>query len=89
MACGLPCVVSDACGCAKDLVTPIRPDLCYPVGNITALERAMAAAIANTPQLLRGHISNYDVTRTIDTLEDLCFEAVSRAAAKSERVPEQ
>ena len=49
MASGLPCIVSDACGCAEDLVKPIRPDLCYPVGDIIALERAMAAAITNTP----------------------------------------
>src|SRR6266480_3431300 len=42
MASGLPCIVSNACGCAEDLVKPIRPDLCYAVGDITALERAMA-----------------------------------------------
>jgi glycosyltransferase involved in cell wall biosynthesis len=80
MACGLPCVVSDACGCAEDLVTPIQPDLCYPVGDITALERAMAVAITNTPplQLLRAHISKYDVTQTIDTVEALYFKALGR-----------
>src|SRR5262249_44753018 len=56
MATGLPCVVSDACGCAEDLVKPIRPDLCYPVGDISALQRAMAAVITDTPppQLLRA-----------------------------------
>ena len=91
MASGLPCIVSNACGCAEDLVEPIRPDLCYPVGDIIALERAMAAAITDTPppQLLRAHISKYDVTRTIDTVEALYFEALRRAAAKSDRVPEQ
>jgi glycosyltransferase involved in cell wall biosynthesis len=87
MASGLPCVVSDACGCAEDLVKPIRPDLCYPVGDISALERAMAAAITDTPppQLLRTHISKYDVTQTIDTVEALYFEALGRVAAKSDR----
>ena len=35
MASGLPCIVSNACGCAEDLVEPIRPDLCYPVGDIS------------------------------------------------------
>jgi glycosyltransferase involved in cell wall biosynthesis len=89
MASGLPCVVSDACGCAEDLVRPIRPDLCYPVGDITALERAMAAAIADTPspQLLRAHISKYDVMQTIDTVEALYFDVLGRAAAKSDRIP--
>jgi glycosyltransferase involved in cell wall biosynthesis len=76
MASGLPCIVSDACGCAEDLVKPIRPDLCYPVGDINALERAMAAVITDTPppQLLRAHISKYDVSKTIDTVERLYLE---------------
>jgi hypothetical protein len=72
-------------------VEPIRPDLCYPVGDIIALERAMAVAIANTPppQVLRAHISKYDATRTIDTVEALYFETLGRRAARSDRVPEQ
>src|SRR5262245_10008983 len=76
MASGLPCVVSDTCGCAEDLIRPIRPDLCYPVGDIGALERAMAAAITDTPspELLRGHISKYDVSKTIDAVESLYLE---------------
>jgi glycosyltransferase involved in cell wall biosynthesis len=84
MASGLPCVVSDACGCVEDLIAPIRPDLCYPVGDIFALERAMAAAVTNTPppQLLREHISNYDVSKTVDAVESLYLE---RSAAQSNR----
>jgi glycosyltransferase involved in cell wall biosynthesis len=76
MASGLPCVASDACGCAEDLVKPIRPDLCYPVGDISALQRAMAAVITDTPtpQLLRAHISKYDVSKTIDAVESLYLE---------------
>ena len=50
MASGLPCIVSKACGCVEDLITPIRPDLCYSVGDIMALEQAMAAAVTNTPR---------------------------------------
>jgi glycosyltransferase involved in cell wall biosynthesis len=80
MASGLPCIVSNACGCVEDLVEPIRPDLSYPVGNIIALERAMAAAITRppSPELLGAHISKYDVTQTIDTVESLYFEALRR-----------
>jgi glycosyltransferase involved in cell wall biosynthesis len=76
MASGLPCIVSDACGCAEDLVNPIRPDLCYPVGDISALERAMAAAIRDSPppQLLRAHVSKYDVSKTVDAVESLYLE---------------
>jgi glycosyltransferase involved in cell wall biosynthesis len=75
MASGLPCIVSDACGCAEDLVKPIRPDLCYPVGDITALGRAMAAVVNDAPSIetLAAHISKYDVFQTINTVEDLYF----------------
>jgi glycosyltransferase involved in cell wall biosynthesis len=88
MASGLPCVVSDACGCVEDLVKPIQPDLSYPVGDIVALERVMAAAITCTPSpdLLKSQISKYDVTQTIDTVENLYFDALKRAADKSDRV---
>jgi len=81
MASGLPCVVSDACGCAEDLVKPIRPDLCYPVGEISALQRAMAAVTTDTPtaQFLRAHISKYDVSKTIDAVERLYLERTANA----------
>jgi len=84
MASGLPCIVSNACGCAEDLVEPIRPDLCYPVGDIIGLEHAMAAVMADAParQLLTAHISKYDVAQTIDAVERLYFEVLSGAVAK-------
>jgi hypothetical protein len=90
MASGLPCVVSNACGCAEDLVEPIRPDLCYPAGDIMALARSMTAAVTNAPpvELLRAHICKYDVTRTIDTIEGLYLKALARVTDKSERVSE-
>jgi glycosyltransferase involved in cell wall biosynthesis len=87
MASGLPCVVSDACGCVEDLVQPIRPDLCYPVGDIITLERAMATVIKRAPpsELLKAHISKYDVTQTIDAVEFLYFETLSAMAAKKDK----
>ena len=56
-----------------------------------ALERAMAAAIMDSPpaELLSAHVSKYDVSQTIDTVEALYFEVLGRAAAKSDRVPKQ
>ena len=46
----------------------------------------MAAAITRPPgsDLLRAHISKYDVTQTIDTVESLYLEALMRATAKLE-----
>lgn len=76
MASGLPCVVSDACGCAEDLVQPLRPDLCFPVGDIDALVAALAAVIANPPgaDQLQSHIDAFDVARTVETVAALYGE---------------
>jgi glycosyltransferase involved in cell wall biosynthesis len=76
MASSLPCIVSDGCGCVEDLVTPIRADLRYPIADIRALERAMASVIIDppSPRLLREHISKYDVSKTIDSVERLYLE---------------
>jgi len=83
MASGLTCIVSNACGCVEDLVEPILPNFCYPVGDIVALEHAMAAVITKVPdpEILRAHISKYDVSRTIDTVESLYLR--SRSQIKS------
>jgi glycosyltransferase involved in cell wall biosynthesis len=87
MASDLPCVVSNGCGCVEDLITPIRPDLCYPLGDITALENSMAAAMFNTPppQLLRAHISKYNVIKTLETVERLYLEQPQFKQLNSQR----
>lgn len=41
MACGLPSVVSNACGCAEDLSGRLASELVYPCGNIEALVVAL------------------------------------------------
>lgn len=73
MASSLPCVVSDACGCSADLVQPLRPDLCYPMGNTAALADALVNAATNPPDAaaLRAHIARYDYMRTVETVEAL------------------
>jgi glycosyltransferase involved in cell wall biosynthesis len=88
MASGLPCIVSNACGCLEDLIAPIRPDLSFPVGDIAALERAMSAAMSRAPdpELLRAHIAKYDVTKTIETIERLYFGAAHRGSPRSDPV---
>jgi glycosyltransferase involved in cell wall biosynthesis len=73
MASGLPCVVSDACGCSDDLVIPFRPDLCFPVGDVEALADAMARVIENPPSAdaVRAQVANCDVSRTIEAAATL------------------
>jgi len=43
MACGIPAIVSDAVGCAEDLIEPGRTGEVYPVGDVAALADRMAA----------------------------------------------
>ena len=73
MASGLPCVVSAACGCADDLVLPLFPDLCFPVGDIDALVRSLAAVMASppAPSLLQEHIAKYDPACTVNNVTAL------------------
>ncbi len=80
MASGLPCVVSDACGCSVDLVRPLRPDLCYSMGDTAALADALVNAAANPPDAatLQAHIAKYDYLRTVETVEALYALAVHK-----------
>lgn len=73
MACGLPVIVSDACGCSDDLVVPHRPDLCFPAGDIDALAASLRSVMRAPPtQAELAHIiSQYDVTRTVENVEQL------------------
>ena len=43
LATGLPCVVSDAVGCAPDLVLPDRTGFVHPCGDVDALAAALEA----------------------------------------------
>lgn len=73
MSCGIPAIVSDAVGCAPDLVQSFRPDLCFPVGDIDALAHSMSACIERPPPLtdIKYVIDRYDVAATVETIERL------------------
>ena len=45
MACGIPAVVSDAVGCAPDLIEPGTTGATYPVGNVHALANAIQSVL--------------------------------------------
>lgn len=84
MATGLPCIVSDACGSADDLVLPFRPDLCFRLGDIAGLRGALQAVMARPPSPadLQATIAPYDCRCTVDEVERLFAEAGGRAAAR-------
>ena len=80
MASGLPCVVSAACGCADDLVLPLFPELCFPVGDIDALVRSLEAVIAKPPlaSQLQAQIAKFDTVCTVDSVTAL-YQRVVRS----------
>jgi len=73
MASGLPCVVSDACGCAEDLVAPINSQLVYPLGDTSALAGALLELIRRPPSIsaLREQVNKFDLDVTVKTVNKL------------------
>ncbi len=68
MASGLPCVVSDACGCAEDLV---EPELRYRCGDVGALAKAIAHVRDNREALAarcRERVKAFDLGATVDAV---------------------
>lgn len=66
MACGTPCVVSDACGCAPDMIVPGITGEVYKVGQVAALATALKNALMikrDTP-LIADHSGHYAVAAT-------------------------
>ena len=76
LACGLPCVVSDACGSAEDLVAPLDPELCYPVGDVEALGRAIRHVAEHPPsaQAMAALIAKFDFAANAEAIERLWNE---------------
>lgn len=77
LASGLPAIISDACGCAADLVVPGFEDFVYPVGDVDALARSMRSALARLPTdaELANKIAGYDMRKTVDAAEALYFDS--------------
>ncbi|MDQ5846783.1 MAG: glycosyltransferase family 4 protein [Acidobacteriota bacterium] len=75
MASGLPCIVSDACGCAEDLVAPINPRARYPMGETAALARAISEMMSRPPsiQALRNQVNKFNLDVTVNTVNQLFY----------------
>jgi glycosyltransferase involved in cell wall biosynthesis len=79
MACGRPAIVSDAVGCAEDLIEPGRTGDVYPVGHAAALADRMAAMAnrlahhrAEVKDAVRARIGRYTCEAAVSgTLEAL------------------
>jgi glycosyltransferase involved in cell wall biosynthesis len=79
MACDLPAIVSDACGCLPDLIVEGETGYSFPCGDIEALADRMRRMVTDKEARIRmsegarRHISKFSVERAADTL----IEAIS------------
>lgn len=74
MACGLPVIVSDACGCVPDLIVEGETGYSSPCGDIEALAHRMRRLVTDREawrcmsEGARRHISAFSVELAADTL---------------------
>lgn len=79
LASGLPCVVSNACGCAEDLIMPLNDNFCFPVGDISALAKALLTIKNQTPSpvTLREQIGKFSIKNSVNTIRQLYQASVA------------
>lgn len=70
IATSLPCIVSDHCGCAEDLIAPICSDFVYPMGDVDSLAGAIISMTKSKPSQENLFVTaeRFDLQRTVETL---------------------
>ena len=73
MASGLTCVVSDACGCAEDLVAPLSSSLRFRLGDHASLVNALSWVMRHPLPLvtLQRQIDKFDLSSCVATVKEL------------------
>lgn len=76
MACGLPCIVSDACGAAADMILEGKTGFTYPMGDVPRLAELMMFMAGNKEarremgQYAAEYVKNFSLASTVSALED-------------------
>jgi glycosyltransferase involved in cell wall biosynthesis len=83
MASGLPCIISDSCGCAEDLGN-LADNKVYPVGDTTALADAISSVAEQQSErsAIQKALDGFSPAITVDVIARLYeerFDAVSKA----------
>ena len=78
LACGLPIIVSDACGCAPDLVADGTTGRVFPMGSVTALAERIATVLVAPPagETIARKVDDYSVPKAAEGI-DAAFDMVS------------
>jgi glycosyltransferase involved in cell wall biosynthesis len=69
LASGLPCAVSDACGCGEDLVAPSNPSLRFRLGEPLQIAEAITALMKSRLELsvTRSQVAQFSTASTLYT----------------------
>ena len=72
LACGTPCVVSDACGCAPDMIVQNVTGSTFPMGNVASLTKTIARVleIPRASPGLRAHVERYSPRAAANGVRD-------------------
>lgn len=76
MACGLPCIVSDACGAAADMILEGKTGFTYPMGDVHRLAELMMYMADNKEQRREMgryaaiHVKNFSLASTVSALKN-------------------
>jgi glycosyltransferase involved in cell wall biosynthesis len=73
MASGLPCIVSDACGCSEDLISPLNSGLCFPLGDKQAIAEALLRLMIRpySATVFQKQVAKFDISVTVETVRHL------------------
>jgi glycosyltransferase involved in cell wall biosynthesis len=78
LASGLPCLVSDACGCAEDLV---GERFSFPLGNIDALTRKLKELHSEPPNDVSQKLPSLD--ETVSSVTRIYFEELGTSSSRN------
>ena len=86
-ACGLPVIVSSACGCAPDLAADGTAGCIFPFGDTEALSAALRAMLDHPPALtsILEKSANYSVEAAADGIQDGIVFAIRAAKRRNHR----
>ncbi len=76
MACGLPCIVSDKCGAAADMILEGESGFTYPMGDVLRLAELMVVMAESKEErktmgrYATEYVQNFSVSTTVTALKD-------------------
>jgi glycosyltransferase involved in cell wall biosynthesis len=85
LASGLPCVVSDACGCAENVAELVGSSTSYPCGDVDALASALLATFASDRRPdLRPFNDRHSIRTTVESTRALYDSISSRRSCAAD-----